>query len=113
MNPYLILPTYFTVAGQEDLVFQGRGKYLQCVAQGLKTGLPARVSGRHVVRGTTVLNLSLPNKPAFNGGSKEGARVTGKAGENGQKNQRLGGGLTLDKTVGSHTSKALVSFGSI
>ena len=56
-----------------------RGKNLQWVAQG----------------------LSLPNSQPCFGGSKGSARVTGKAGENGQHFWWNGRQLTLDKTVGS------------
>ena len=62
---------------------------------GKKTGLPARVSGRHVVRGrqsSTASRLSVAVRQC--------ARVTGKAGENGQCSG-AGRQLTLDKTVGS------------
>ena len=60
-----------------------------------KIGLPTRVSGT----GMAVLTYPCPRKPCF-GGSKGCARVTGKAGENGQ-NSGAGRQLTLDKTVGS------------
>ena len=56
---------------------------------GGKTGLPARVSGRHVVRGRQ--SSPIP----------ECAWVIGKASENGQKIRRRGGTLFLDKTGGS------------
>ena len=49
--------------------------------------------------GMTVLTYPCPSQPCF-GGSKGCARVTGKAGENGQYSG-AGRQLTLDKTVGS------------
>ena len=55
--------------------------------KGGRGGLPARVSGRHVVRGRQ-----------YPGSAPRG---TGKAGENGQHSGEVGGTLTLDKTVGS------------
>ena len=60
-----------------------------CLAHGGKTGLPARVSGRHVVRGRQSLPIL------------ESAQVTGKAGEKRSSFRRPGGTLILDKTVGS------------
>ena len=67
--------------------------------QGGRAGLPARLSGRHVVRGDSPHLHPCPSQPCF-GSSKGCARVTGKAGENGQYS---GAGLqvTQDKTVGS------------
>ena len=58
--------------------------------KGGRTGLPARVTGRYVVRGTDSPHLSLP-KAAVIGGSKGCTRVTGKAGENGQNSGETGG----------------------
>ena len=75
-----------------------RGQNLQLVAKEEEPGFPKRVSGRHVVWGTTVLTYPCPSQPCF--GSKGCARVTGKAGENGQ-NSGAGRQLTLDKTVAS------------
>ena len=48
--------------------------------KGGRAGLPARVSGRHVVRGTDSPHLS-----------RKCAQVTGKAGENGQNSGVMGG----------------------
>ena len=48
--------------------------------QGGRAGLPARVSGRHVLRGADRLHLSW-----------KCAQVTGKAGENGQHSGEMGG----------------------
>ena len=48
---------------------------------------------------TAVLTYPCPSQPCF-GGSEGRARVTGKAGENGQ-NSGAGRQLTLEKTVGS------------
>ena len=56
-----------------------RGKNLQWVAQRGRTGLPARVSGRHVVRRWQFSPIL------------ECAQVTGKAGENGQYSGEMGG----------------------
>ena len=76
-----------------------RGKNLQLVAKKEEPGLPKK--GKWPPRGTgmTVLTYPCPSQPCF-GGSKGCARVTGKAGENGQ-NSDVGRQLTLDKTVGS------------
>ena len=59
--------------------------------KGGRTGLPARVSGRHVVRGTDRPHLSLHNSQPCFGGSRGCARVTGKAGENGQNSGEMRG----------------------
>ena len=66
--------------------------------EGVRAGLPKK--GKWPPRGTvtTVLTYPCPSQPCF-GGSKECARVTGKAGENGQ-NSGAGRQLNLDKTVG-------------
>ena len=61
----------------------GVAKSLQLVAKEGEPGLPARVSGRYVVRRRQSSPI-LPNSQPLNGGSKRCARVTGKAGENGQ-----------------------------
>ena len=63
--------------------------------------LPARVNGRIVVRRRQSSPIPA-QEPSVNRGSKECARVTGKAGENGQRSgEKKGRQLTLDKTVGS------------
>ena len=59
------------------------------VAKEGEPGCPKRVSGR-LGTGTTVLTYPCPSQPCF-GGSKGRARVTGKAGENGQHSGELGG----------------------
>ena len=67
--------------------------------QGGKTGLPARVSGRHVV--SRIL---------------ECAQVTGKAGENGQHSGEMGGSSSWTRPpvpACGDTSKALASSCSI
>ena len=69
------------------------------VSQGGRTGLPARVSGRHVVLGRQF--SPVPAQASRVSVTVRGcARVTGKAGENGQYSG-VGRQLTLDKTVGS------------
>ena len=67
--------------------------------KGGRAGLPAK--GKWPPRGTgmTFLTYPCPSQTCF-GGSKGCARVTGKAGENGQYSD-AGRQLTLDKTVGS------------
>ena len=67
--------------------------------KGGRAGLPKK--GKWPPRGTgmTVLTYPCPSQPCF-GGSKGCARVTGKAGENGQYSG-AGRQLTLNKTVGS------------
>ena len=57
-----------------------RGKNLQSDAKEEEPGLPARVCGHHVVRGTDRPHLSW-----------KCAQVTGKAGENGQHSGEMGG----------------------
>ena len=58
--------------------------------KGGRAGLPVWAGGRHVVRGTDSPHLSW-----------KCAKVTGKAGENGQNSGNRAAVLTLDKTVGS------------
>ena len=67
-----------------------------------KEGRPGCPQGQVVVtwHGDDSPHLFLPNSQPCFGGSKECARVTSKAGENGQ-NSGAGRQLTLDKTVGS------------
>ena len=60
-------------------------------SHGGKAGLPARVSGHHEVRGTTVLTFPCPSQPCFGWAARGCARVTGKAGENGQYSAEWGG----------------------
>ena len=77
-------------------------------------GLPEKSKWPPRGTGTTVLTYPCPSQPCFCG-SKGCARVTGKAGENGQYSG-VGRHLTLDKTVGSRVwwhPKALASFGLI
>ena len=66
--------------------------------KGGRAGLPKKGKWPPRGTGTTVLTYPCPSQPCF-GGSKECARVTGKAGENGQ-HSGAGRQLTLDKTVG-------------
>ena len=58
--------------------------------EGGRAGLPKEGKWPPRGTGTTVLTYPLPSQPCF-GGSKECARVTGKAGENGQNSGEMGG----------------------
>ena len=91
-----------------------RGKNLQIDAKEEGPGCPKRVSGRHVVRRRQ--SSPIPAQASSVSVAVRGcARVTGKAGENGQYSG-AGRQPTLDKTVGSEcgdTLKASASFGLI
>ena len=65
-----------------------------------KAVLPAKVSGRHVVRRRQPSFLCLPNSQPLSVAERRCARVTSKAGEHGQ-NSGDGAALTLDETVGA------------
>ena len=84
--------------------------------QGGRTGLPARVSGRHVVRVTDRPHLSLPNSQSCFGDSEECAQATGKVVETGQNKGEMGGSSPWTRPSAPEcgdTLKALASFGSI
>ena len=87
----------FTCRGTVQLVWQKP----PVSRKGGRTGLPARVSGRHVVRGTDRHHLSLPNSQPCFGGSK-GLRQGNRQGWwKRSKFMWNGRQLTLDKTIGS------------
>ena len=82
-----------------------RGKKPPVRRKGGRAALPRK--GKWPPRGMgTVFIHPCPSQPCF-GGSKGCARVTGKAGENGQHSGEVGLQLTLDKTVGSECGDTL------
>ena len=83
--------------------------------EGGRAGLPQKGKWPPRGTGTTVLTCPCPSQPCF-GGSKGGARVTGKAGENGQYSGEMGGSSPWTRPSAPEcgdTLKALASFGLI